>query len=262
MAHTKFEDLDWHNFAGTLVTALVSVTIAKKTMVSYMDPKCLRNPDLFARMAAPLLAAEPVRGDDGKWRWGGINSLNKETRLKLATSTQAIPRRASLVHHRRYSGVDMDPAAREKLRMNRHQVAYMQSERSEMLLLAAMHRRERENKKMREEEELAIQLKRQEQKEEEERQKQKKIEEDERTQAYASRRAARPDAYKKIYKSLITKTYAGEKDTTNFQNTTTNWTPTSVPVKQSQESPGISRTHGRTTSDYSDVQFALRRMNR
>ena len=67
---------------------------------------------------------------------------------------------------------------------------------------------------------------------------------------------------KKIYKSLITKTYAGEKEATNFQNTTSNWTPPAVPVKRSQESPGISRTHGRTTSDYSDVQSALRRMNR
>ena len=240
--------------------------------MSHMDARYLRNPDLFARMAAPILASEPVRGPDGKWRWGGLAA---QPRIERATASKAEPRRGSIVFHRRFSGVSMDPAARESLRMNRAKVEHMKTERQIMLKIAAVHQLQQERRSMeienalshmREEhdfraaeeariaaevavqEKLAIQLAKKQQ------------------QKYGyTKGMIPPDAFRKLTKKFRKKSI----HTPTFHLTTAKWNveeahPSNQRIygeEYNQVQPP--RTfHGRTSSDFSDVNAALNRINR
>ena len=128
----------------------------------------IRNPDLYANIAAPMLVGKPTRNADGTWEWGmteeqanerrqradgrafqTASTLRQEAEHELDAQPAAVQRRkASVTFDRRFSGVNMDPIIREKMRINRSKLTYLQEERKEMLRVAAIHdeaeRRERE----------------------------------------------------------------------------------------------------------------------
>ena len=219
-----------------------------------MDPRYLRNPDLFARMAAPILASKPTRGADGKWHWGGITT---EKRFDNATSDSAIDieaRRGSIVFHRRFSGANMNPESRETLRMNRAKVEHMKKERQIMLRIAAQHQLEQERSTMAQEEELS---KARELVEAEEAEQLTREAEEANNLARMNRHnVIRPDAFRKIARKQRKKSTT----TTNFQNTTTMYSPGLHQTRNKKNT--VRKFHGRTSSDFLDVQSALSRINR
>ncbi len=134
----------------------------------------IRNPDLYANIAAPVLAGKPTRNADGTWGWGMTEQQADERRqradgraFQMASTLQheaeaernaepaAVQRRkASITFHRRFSGANMDPSIRERMRMNRAKVNYLQEERKEMLRAAAVH--EEAERRVREAEEARL----------------------------------------------------------------------------------------------------------
>ena len=236
-------------------------------MARLANAQYLHNPDLWARSAAPVLASEPIRGPDGKWHWGGLGTKESDTkRREQATSTTVKPRRRSIIHHRTHSGVDMDPATREAFRLNRTRMEFMQQERSEMMVLAAAHQAEKEREKERlrliEEKRLQEEL---EKKEEEERIEMERLDKEEAER----KRRARPDPYARRLPSekrsarqqVRMRDYqASTFDKTKTTTSKLKWTP-APKVKYQKSAPEPKVYHGRTSSDFHDVDVALSRIN-
>jgi len=232
-------------------------------MARLANAQYLHNPDLWARSAAPVLASEPTRGPDGKWHWGGLGTKESDTkRREQATSTTVKPRRRSIIHHRTHSGADMDPATREAFRLNRTRMEFMQQERSEMMVLAAAHQaeKEREEERLRliEEKRLQEEL---EKKEEEDRIEKERLEKEE----AEKKRRARPDPYARRLpsekRSARQKVRMRDYQASTFDKTTTSkWIPTPK-VEYQKSAPEPKVYHGRTSSDFHDVDVALSRIN-
>ena len=156
----------------------------------------------------------------------------------------------------------MDPATREAFRLNRTRMEFMQQERSEMMVLAAAHQaeKEREDERLRliEEKRLQEEL---EKKEEEDRIEKERLEKEE----AEKKRRARPDPYARRLpsekRSARQKVRMRDYQASTFDKTTTSkWTPTPK-VEYQKSAPEPKVYHGRTSSDFHDVDVALSRIN-
>ena len=111
----------------------------------------LKNPDLYARIAAPMLTGEPAKDPaTGKWTWdlSSAARTERESRTRGGGGKATAPvnrggqRKGSIVFHRRFSGAMMDARVRETMRMQRATTEYIKDERREMMLMAAAHAEE------------------------------------------------------------------------------------------------------------------------
>lgn len=118
---------------------------------SQSQPKYLKNPDLYARIAAPLLTGKPVKDSNtGKWLWRTSNIAKAErkarTQVEVGNTVGFInhgpQRKGSGLFQRRFSGPMMDAKLRESMRMDRAKTEYIRDERRQMMLIAARHAEE------------------------------------------------------------------------------------------------------------------------
>ena len=101
----------------------------------------LKNPDLYARIAAPLMTGEPVKDPfTGKWVWGLSEAAQTEREHRTQNgggrATEPVnrgpQRKSSITFHRRFSGAMMDAKIRETMRMNRVKTDYIKDERRDI----------------------------------------------------------------------------------------------------------------------------------